>query len=65
MIGPETQRWKDKADQESVAQWAAEQAPANAELREALDQILDKLDAIPQAQSCLPQSEGATIFDVG
>jgi len=57
LLAEQVQRWKDNASPDTAAQWAAEQAPANAELREALDQILDKLDAIPQAQRGLSQSE--------
>jgi hypothetical protein len=57
LLAEQVQRWRDRADQETVAQWAAETAPTNPQLREALDQILEKLDAIPQAQAVRGESD--------
>ena len=55
LIAEQIQRWKDRDDkvsEEEVAQWVAAQAD-NPDLRAALDAILEKLDAIPQAQAAL------------
>lgn len=57
LLAEQVQRWKDRADQQTVTQWVVEQAPANPELRQALDDILDKLDAIPQAQAGLSEAD--------
>ena len=53
LLAEQVQRWKDRADESAVTQWVIEQAPANPDLRQALDAILEKLDAIPQAQAGL------------
>lgn len=53
LLAEQVQRWKDGADEDTVRQWVVEQALANPELRATLDAILDKLDAIPQAQAGL------------
>ena len=62
LLAEQVQRWKDRAgelDEEKVADWAAEQAAANPELRQALDVILDRLEAIPQAQAALDEGSRA------
>ena len=60
LLAEQVQRWKDHAgelDEAEVADWAAEQAAADPELRQALDAILEKLEAIPQAQAALATEE--------
>jgi hypothetical protein len=57
LIANQVQGWKDNADRRAVEQWVIEQAPANKDVRSALDQILEKLDAVPQAQSGLSPSD--------
>ena len=62
LIAEQVQRWKDQADvapadETQVAEWVAGQAPADADLREALDTILERLDAVAQAQSGLSQAD--------
>jgi formylglycine-generating enzyme required for sulfatase activity len=58
LIAEQVQRWKDRADRTDegeLAEWVAEQAPANADLRKALDAILEKLEAISQAKAALDE----------
>jgi len=57
LLANQVQHWKDQADEATVAQWVVEQAPNNPELRDALDDILEKLDAIPQARAGLSETE--------
>ena len=57
LLAEQVQRWKDRAeeagglDEEEVAAWAAERAAEDADLRQALDAILEALEAIPQARA--------------
>jgi hypothetical protein len=62
LLAEQVQRWKDQsatapADETQVAEWVVEHAPADADLREALDTILERLDALHQAQSGLRQAD--------
>jgi hypothetical protein len=57
LIANQVQRWKDNTDRRAAEQWVIEQAPANEEVRAALDAILDKLKAIPQAQAGLGEAD--------
>ncbi len=56
LIAEQIQRWKDRADEineNEVAQWVNEQAANSKELCEALDAILERLDAVTEAQAAL------------
>jgi formylglycine-generating enzyme required for sulfatase activity len=60
LLAEQVQRWKDRTDrvdEDEIAGWVAEQAPAEAELRQALDAILEELEAIPQAQAALGEEQ--------
>jgi len=57
LIAEQVQRWKDQADEAQVAGWVAERAPADPGLREALDGILERLDAVGQAQAGLSEAD--------
>jgi len=57
LIAEQVQRWKDQADEAQVAGWVAERAPADPGLREALDGILERLDAVAQAQAGLSEAD--------
>ena len=57
LIAGQVQRWKDQADEAQVAGWVAEHAPADPGLREALDGILERLDAVAQAQASLSEAD--------
>jgi hypothetical protein len=57
LIAEQVQRWKGRADKAQVAQWVVENAPTNPDLREALDDILESLDAVAQAQAGLGEAE--------
>ena len=54
LIAKQFQRWRDQAEPPSEAQvatWVASQANANTEVRQALDAILEYVEAIQQAQA--------------
>ena len=62
LLAEQVQRWKDQADaapadETQVAEWVVEHALADADLREALDSILERLDTLDQAQSGLSQAD--------
>ncbi len=57
LIAEQLQRWKDRADESQVAEWVIEHAPDDADLRDALDDILEKLDAVAQAQAGLSERD--------
>ncbi len=60
LLAEQIQGWKDRADEltaEDVAQWVTENAPTNSDLRQALDTILEKMEAIPQAQTGLDTAD--------
>jgi hypothetical protein len=62
LIAEQVQRWKDQArdspvDETHVAEWVVEHAPTDPDLREALDTILERLDAVSQAQVGLSEGE--------
>jgi formylglycine-generating enzyme required for sulfatase activity/predicted ATPase len=59
LIANRIEAWKDRAappDEDEVIEWAAQEA-GNAGLREALDDILEKLDAIPAALSAPDEAD--------
>ncbi len=59
LIASQVERWKDRAERPAEAEvvaWAADEA-GNAELRAALDAIVEKLEAIPTAIAALPPAE--------
>jgi len=59
LIAERVQRWKDlaaEAGQAEAMDWVAQNA-GNPEVREALDAILEKLEAIPQAQAALGDAD--------
>ena len=53
LIAEQTQRWEDRADERDVIRWVIEEAPDNPDLRDALDTILEQVDAIALAQARL------------
>jgi len=58
LIAAQVQRWKDSAepvDEAQVSQWVAQNAD-NAEVRTALDAIVERLEAVSQAQAGLGQA---------
>jgi len=57
LIAGQVQRWKERADQAEVAGWVAEHASANADLRAALDDVLEQLDALVQAQAGMGEDD--------
>jgi hypothetical protein len=57
LIAEQVQRWKDRADEAQVTEWVVEHAPADPDLREALDTILERLDAVAQAQVGLSETD--------
>jgi formylglycine-generating enzyme required for sulfatase activity len=65
LLAEQVQRWKDRADEaggldeEEVAAWAAEHAAQDADLRQALDAILEALEAIPRAEAALGDEDRA------
>ena len=60
LIAEQFQRWRDQAEPPSEAQvatWVASQANANTEVRQALDAILEHVEAIQQAQASLSEDD--------
>ena len=57
LLAEQIQSWKEGADQAQVSAWVREHAPTNADLREALDDVLVKLEAVPQAQTGLDAAD--------
>lgn len=56
LVANQIQSWKEEAepvDEMVVAEWVAEHAPQDAELRQSLDDILDSLETLSQAQNTL------------
>jgi hypothetical protein len=53
LIAEQVQRWTDQADEGQIVDWVVEQAPENPDLRQALDDILERLDAVKEAQATL------------
>jgi hypothetical protein len=52
LVAEQLQRWRDRAEPPSKAEvvaWVQEAAPANPDLRQALDEILEKQNALLQA----------------
>ncbi|MCP4424425.1 MAG: NACHT domain-containing protein, partial [Chloroflexi bacterium] len=62
LIAEQLQRWKDRAeppDENEVIRWVQAQAEKEPQIRQSLDEILEKLDAIPLAQVELTDSDRA------
>ncbi len=67
LLAEQIQRWShsatlrgcyaNHADEAEVIDWVVERAPDDADLRQALDEVLEKLDAVPQAQAGLSQAD--------
>lgn len=60
LLANQIEAWKNRVTpptEDEVATWLAEQAAANADLRQTVDSILEKLDAISLAQNGLPAPE--------
>ncbi len=60
LLANQIQIWKDQADeltQDDVAEWITEQASLNPELSEALDTILEQMEAIAQVQAGLGDND--------
>ena len=60
LIAEQVQRWRDHAEatpdgEAAVASWVKEHLATQADLRTALDTILDRLEAVPQAQTTLDE----------
>ena len=67
LLAEQVQRWADRgrgkdADAAHAVAWVAERAPEDADLRKALDAILERLEALPEARSALEAPERAA-FD--
>ena len=59
LIAEQVQRWKDRAEpvnEAQVSRWVAEHA-SDADLRAALDAILERVEAVPRAQAALSAAE--------
>lgn len=57
LIAKQIQDWKNRVDERLVAEWVVEEAPNNPDLRESLDDILEKLDAVTQTRQGLPEDD--------
>ena len=66
LLAEQVRRLADRADQlnlGAVADDVAAQAPVDSELRAALDALLEKLDAVPQATARLPEAQRPRFLD--
>ena len=64
LIAEQVQRWRDHAaeaphDEATIAAWVKEHLATQADLRLALDTILERLEAVPQAQATLDEAQRA------
>src|SRR4029453_19492084 len=64
LIAEQVQRWRDHAaeaphDEATIAAWVKEHLATQADLRLALDTILERLEAVPQAQTLLDEAQRA------
>ncbi len=57
LLAEQIQRWIDRVDEAEVAEWVAEHAPDDPDLRDALDAILEELDAVAHVQAGLSESD--------
>jgi uncharacterized protein YecT (DUF1311 family) len=62
LIAEQVQRWRDHAaeashDEATIAAWVKEHLATQADLRLALDNILERLEAVPQAQATLDEAQ--------
>jgi hypothetical protein len=59
LLAEQVQRWKNEADEAALAGWVAEHAPSDPDLRQALDAVLEELEAVAQAQAALSEADRA------
>ncbi|MCP4687702.1 MAG: hypothetical protein GY859_06610, partial [Desulfobacterales bacterium] len=59
LIASQLDKWKDRADEGEVHEWAAERAPNNPDLRDALDAIMEQFDVVARARAGLDEKERA------
>jgi formylglycine-generating enzyme required for sulfatase activity len=64
LIAEQVQRWRDHAaeashDEATIAAWVKAHLATQADLRLALDTILERLEAVPQAQATLDEAQRA------
>ena len=64
LIAEQVQRWRDHAaeashDEATIAAWVKEHLATQADLRLALDTILERLETVPQAQATLDEAQRA------
>ncbi|MCP4694249.1 MAG: hypothetical protein GY859_39815, partial [Desulfobacterales bacterium] len=59
LIASQLEKWKERADESEVHDWAAEQAPNNPDLRDALDAIMEQFDVMAEARAGLDEKERA------
>ena len=57
LIAERVQRWVDRGDKRDAVEWVIEQAPQDDELRGALDEVLERLDAVGAAQAGLGEAD--------
>jgi formylglycine-generating enzyme required for sulfatase activity len=60
LIANQIEAWKNRAKpptEDEVTDWVQETVAGNAELRQALDTLIEKLDVLPQAEAALPAAE--------
>ena len=57
LLAEQVQRWADRGREEDASAWVAQTAPEDADLRKALDAILERLEALPAAQAGLGEAE--------
>jgi formylglycine-generating enzyme required for sulfatase activity len=66
LLANQLQTWKDQADEVTeaqVAEWVAEHASTNSDLRQALDSILQTMETIPQAPAALNEAQRELFVD--
>ncbi len=66
LLAAQIQRWKDRAQavkESDVAEWIEHRASGDADLRQALDDILEKLQAMAAAQAALGERERRAFQD--
>ncbi|MCP4694924.1 MAG: NACHT domain-containing protein, partial [Desulfobacterales bacterium] len=59
LIANRLEKWKERADEAEVHEWAAENAQNNPDLRDALDAIMEHLDVIARAEAGLDEEDRA------
>ncbi|MCP4693558.1 MAG: hypothetical protein GY859_36320, partial [Desulfobacterales bacterium] len=59
LIAAQLEKWKDRADETEVHEWAAENAAQNPEIRDALDAIMENFNVMAQAEAGLDEKDRA------